>query len=688
MSVSKASRSSAFDQLASVSGGSVLDSAMADVGQHREKLRRRRVWRLSVLLAAPVAWVLYRFFDHKPIVLGLPAINWLLITPILFFLLLALAMVGYFVVLGKSPHQVVRPEQIDVRLSDVVGIDVIKSEVVRSLNLFLSHKTFSREMGGRPRRGLLFDGPPGTGKTYTAKAIAAEAGVPFLFATATSFQSSFQGATQRKVRSYFRALRKLARKEGGAIGFIDEFDALGGARSGVSGFSAAGHSGFSVTPSSGMPSSMQCGGLEGLATVGFAPVGFAPAGMQQTQFVGSGDLGMAVQELLVQLQSFDQATAGEQLLGRIVDAVNLLMPAGHQFKKATPKPSNIMLIASTNRPDSLDAALLRPGRFDQRLTFDRPDKNGRRELVDHFLRTKSHAVELDDPERRDALAAVTQGYSPAMLEGMFDEALINAVQDSRRAMCWKDVEQARLDSEIGLGQPVTYTDHEAATIATHEAGHATIAWLVAPERRLEVLSIIKRRSALGLLAHGDRDDVYLRSRTQLLAMMQIAMGGQSAEEIFFGDVTTGPSGDLTAATHVAAQMVGAAGMTASLVSYAAVQNTGFSDTNIVGRVLGDRDGRAAVEDLLQEQKLKAKSLLEENRHLVEALRDALLERHELIGHEITDVLEAAAATGPRQQLSMFDVPTVIDLRDSAVDLPAPPPASDPSAIAADVRPRG
>ena len=659
MSVSKASRATAFDQLASVSGGSVLDAAMADVGRHREKLRRRRLWRLGAILAVPVAWVWYRFFDHNPIVLGLPQINWLLVTPILFFLLLSVGMVAYFVVLGKSPHQVVRPEQIDVRLSDVVGIDVIKAEVVRSLNLFLSHKTFSREMGGRPRRGLLFDGPPGTGKTYTAKAIAAEAGVPFLFATATSFQSSFQGATQRKVRSYFRALRKLARKEGGAIGFIDEFDALGGARSGVSGFSA---DRFVSAASSGMPSSVQCGGLEGLATVGSAPLG-----MQQTQFVGSGDLGMAVQELLVQLQSFDQATGGEQLVGRIVDAVNLLMPAKHQFKKAATKPSNIMLIASTNRPDSLDAALLRPGRFDQRLTFDRPDKKGRRELIDHFLRTKSHAIELDDPERRDALAAVTQGYSPAMLEGMFDEALINAVQDSRRAMCWKDVEQARLDSEIGLGQPVRYTDHEAETIATHEAGHATIAWLVAPERRLEVLSIIKRRSALGLLAHGDREDVYLRSRTQLLAMMQIAMGGQSAEEIFFGDVTTGPSGDLMAATNVAAQMVGAAGMTDSLVSYAAVQNSGLSDTNIVGRVLGDRAGRAAVEELLQEQKLTAKGLLEANRHLVEALRDALLARHELIGHEITDVLEAAAAAGPREQVSTFAVPTIIDLRDSVLD---------------------
>jgi len=630
----------AFDQLASVSTGTVLNAGIADVGRHRERNRRRRLWRLGAVLAVPTSWVWYRYFDQNPIKFGLPEINWLLITPILFFLLLAVAMVVYFVALGRSPHQVVRPEQIDVRLSDVVGIDIVKAEVVRSLNLFLAHKTFAQEMGGRPRRGLLFDGPPGTGKTYTAKAIAAEANVPFLFATATSFQSSFQGATQRKVRSYFRALRTLARKEGGAIGYIDEFDALGGARSGVAAFSPDTHA-----------SHLQCGGLEGLQML--APAA-APA-LERSNFVGSGDLGMAVQELLVQLQSFDQPTPGERFRGKIVDTLNLLMPAQHQLKKAPLKPSNIMLIASTNRPDALDAALLRPGRFDQRLTFERPDKSGRRELIDHFLARKAHAAELDDPERRDALAAVTQGYSPAMLEGLFDEALINAVQDTRRAMSWIDVEQARLDSEIGLGQPVHYTDHEARLIATHEAGHATVAWLVAPERRLEVLSIIKRRTALGLLAHGDREDVYTRSRSEMLSMIQIAMGGQSAEEIFFGDISTGPAGDLLAATNTAAQMVGAAGMTNSLVSHAAVQNSGFSDTNIVGRVLGDRDGRIAVEELLQEQKLKAKGLLESNKHLVEALRDALLERHELIGHEITDILEAA---------NNKTADTVIDLRDA------------------------
>jgi len=640
------------DQLSSVSGSTVMDADVADVGQQREQARRGRLWRMSALIALPTALLWYRIVEHRPFnVFAFPHINWLVISPILFFGLLILLMGGMQFGIGRSPHHVMRPEQIDVRLSDVVGIDIVKTEVVRSLNLFLAHKTFAREMGGRPRRGLLFDGPPGTGKTYTAKALAAEAGVPFLFATATSFQSSFQGATQRKVRAYFKALRALARKEGGAIGFIDEFDALGGARSGVSAFAQ-----LNVAAADGLDDGMRCGGLEGLPILG------APA-TQRDAMIGSGDLGMAVQELLVQMQSFDTPTTGQKVAGKFVESINLMLPATRQLKKPTPKPANILLIASTNRPDSLDAALLRPGRFDQRLTFERPDKSGRRQLIDHFLDRKAHVPELDLPERRDALAAVTQGYSPAMLEGMFDEALINAVQETRRAMNWKDVDHARLDSEIGLGQPVGYTAHEAKLIATHESGHATMAWLVAPQRRLEVLTIIKRRGALGLLAHGDREDVYLQSRTELLGLIQISMGGQCAEELFFGDVSTGPSGDLLAATRVAANMVGACGMTGSLVSFGAVQSSGFSDINIVGRVLGDKDGRQAVEEVLQEQKLKTAALLAEHRHLIEALRDALLERHELIGHEITDILEAAQAAHDAAPAQLrLTAPDVIDLR--------------------------
>lgn len=612
----------------------------ADVGRSREEMRRSRLLRIVVLVGLPTAFLWYRILRGDPVdPFRLPSVDPLLLIPSLFFIALTLVLVGQFVFTGKSPHQVIRPEQIDVRLADVVGIDVVKDEVVQSLQLFLSHRRFARTMGGRPRRGLLFEGGPGTGKTYTAKALAAEAGVPFLFATATSFQSSFQGATARKVRQYFRALRKAARKHGGAVGFIDEFDAIGLARHGASGMTAA--RATSAPTTAGSP--VCCGGLEGLPMM-------APATSRATTatpFVGGNDLQMAVNELLVQMQSFEEPTASEKLVGKLVDAVNLLLPPHRQLRGPAGKPANILLIASTNRADSLDPALLRPGRFDRRLTFELPPKSSRRQLIDHFLARKAHSEELDADERRDALAAVTQGYSPAMLEGLMDEALIQAVRERRTAMTWSDVEHARLQVEVGLGQPVAYTDHETRLIATHEAGHATVAWLVAPQRRLEILTIIKRREALGLLAHGDRDDVYTRSRAELTALIQIAMGGQVAEELFFGDVSTGPAGDLLYATQVAAQMVGSAGMTDTLVSYAAVQNSGFSDTNLVGRVLGDSEGRRRVEEMLQRQKVVVRGLLDANQHLVAALRDALLDRHELIGTEITDVLERATAAGPR-----------------------------------------
>lgn len=231
-----------------------------------------------------------------------------------------------------------------------------------------------------------------------------------------------------------------------------------------------------------------------------------------------------------------------------------------------------------------------------------------------------------------------------MIEHLLDEALVNAMRRDDTRMNRADIEKARLVEEIGLGQPVAYTEHEKRLIATHEAGHAVAAWLVAPHRRLEILTIIKRREALGMLAHGDVDDVYTRSRSEMLGLIQIALAGQCAEEIFFSDISTGPGGDLLYATNVAAEMVGSVGMADTLVSYAAIQGSALSSTNVVGRVLGDRDGRDRVEELLQTQKVKIKGLLEANQHLVEALRDALLLRHELIGPEITDVLESAGST--------------------------------------------
>ena len=612
----------------------------ADVGAARERVRRLRVAKLLAWLGVPVvAWLIPFFLGHT-FVPHLPHLDPVYVAPILFFALMAVVLIVSVVAPGRSPHLTFTPEQIDVRLEDVRGIDPIKQDVVRSLNLFLAHKTFATEMGGTPRRGLLFEGAPGTGKTYLAKAMAREAGVPFLFVSATSFQSMFYGATAKKIRSYFKELRKTARREGGAIGFIEEIDAIGMRRSGV---------GFQAAPA-GLAPSVDGGDLAGIGRrFGLDSPGY-PGGAVRNSFM-SDATGGVVNELLIQMQSFDDPTTRDKVVGKLVDGVNRLLSSKRQIKRRRMRPANILLIAATNRADGLDPALLRPGRFDRRLTFELPTKAARRDLIDYILLRKAHDADMAGEERRDALASVTQGYSPVMIEHLLDEALVSALSRGATSMSWADVSQARLIEEVGMGQPVAYTDHERRLIATHEAGHATIAHLVAPTRRLEILSIVKRRDALGMLAHGDREDVYTRSRGELLALMQIAFGGQVAEELFFGDVSTGPAGDLAYATNVAAEMVGSSGMAGSLISFRAVQTGGFGDTNLVGRVLGDREGRALVEKILAEQKAVVVSLMTQHRHLVEALRDALLEREELIGEEILDVIEQVQR------------PDVIDLRE-------------------------
>jgi cell division protease FtsH len=621
--------------------GGILAAREADVGESRERQRRRRLRSIALWLGIPALFLWYRILIGQPFQPSFPSIDPFLLVPILFFTALIVLVLGTTIGAGRSPHILYRPEQISTRLDDVKGIDPVKEDVVRSLNLFLAHKTFANEMGGTPRRGLLFEGAPGTGKTYLAKAMAREAGVPFLFVSATSFQSMYYGATARKIRSYFKQLRKVARQEGGAIGFIEEIDAIAMARGGLS--------------ASPMPDSVSAMGLNACGGLTSLPSAYGqPAGLVTNRSITSEGVGGVVNELLVQMQSFDEPTGLQKFRTKLVDRLNLLLPMERQIKRPEPPSTNLLLIAATNRADNLDPALLRPGRFDRRLTFEVPTKSGRREIIDHYLALKSHGPELNLEDRRDSLAAATQGYTPVMIEHLLDEALVNAVRRGDSEMSWPDVEKARLTEEVGMGQPVAYTEFERRLIATHEAGHATAAFLTAPRRRLEVLTIVKRRSALGMLAHGDSEEVYTRSRTEMLALIQIALGGQCAEEIFFGDVSTGPGGDLLYATNVAAEMVGSCGMVNSLISYAAVQNSALNDSNIVGRVLADDSGRATVEDLLQAQKVVIRGLLEENAHLIAALRDALLEREELIGREITDILEAAQK-GDR----------VIDLRDPA-----------------------
>jgi ATP-dependent Zn protease len=590
-----------------------LGSAMADVAVQRERNRRLRLRRVATVLAIIAAWLLVRSLVGNSVVLGRPHIPPGLasyLPAFLLVLLLGLAVLVPMLGAGRSPHVVYRSGEIDVSLADVKGAGVVVDEVVKTLNLFLAFKTFRERMGGTPRRAILFEGPPGTGKTYMAKAMAREAGVPFLFVSSSAFQSMYYGQTNRKIRSYFKALRKAAREEGGAIGFIEEIDAIGAARS-------------------GMGSST---GREGISGV--------------------------VNELLIQLQSFDTPTGGQRLRNWAIDRVNRWVPSHRQLSAPRSQAANILVIGATNRAGDLDPALLRPGRFDRAIYFDLPSRTGRREIIDYYLAKKAHDIELDDSALRDTLASMTFGYSPVMIEHLLDEALVWALRRGAEALDWHDIQQAKMTEEIGLKQPVEYTEHERRTIATHEAGHATVAHLVGKDRKLEVLSIIKRKDALGLLAHSDLEERFTKTRTEIVALIQIAMGGMVAEEMFFGEAGTGPAGDLQAATTAAAQMVGSLGMAGSLISYDAIAVAGAQ--NVVAKVLATDSGKDAVDRILNDAKSAVRGMLDSHRHVVTALRDALLERDELLGDEIIAVIEEAIH------------PTEIVMpRDSSVEVAAP-----------------
>ncbi|HXQ89990.1 MAG TPA: AAA family ATPase, partial [Acidimicrobiales bacterium] len=280
--------------LRSLGQSGVIGVTTADVGAHRERMRQGKMRRLALILAPFAIWFVVRATVLHRGAFGFPHIPSSL-TPYLpgFLLILVLCSVMVIPLLGagRSPHILYRPNEIDVRFDDVRGAPVLVDEVIKTLNLFLAHQAFADHMGGTARRAILFEGPPGTGKTYMAKAMAAEAGVPFLFVSSSAFQSMFYGQTNRKIRSYFRELRKYARVEGGAIGFIEEIDAIGGARGGMG------------------------------------------AGRHHDGVAG------VVNELLIQLQSFDQPPKGVRLHGWLIDIVNAWLPTRRHLHKPPNPPA-------------------------------------------------------------------------------------------------------------------------------------------------------------------------------------------------------------------------------------------------------------------------------------------------------------------------------------------------------------
>ncbi len=576
--------------ISDLGSNAVVSGATVDAFAARERARQRRLWRVVVVLGAPLAFFWWRELSGNPLRPGVP--GWMSDAPELWIsvgllLMLAAMILLPFIGAGRSPHVLLRPTDSRVRLADVVGAEATKREAIETLNLFLVHQTFAEQMGGSPRRGVLFEGPPGTGKTYLAKAMAAEAGVPFLFVSASAFQSMYYGQTNRKIRTYFKALRKAARAEGGAIGFIEEFDAIGGARSGMN------------------------------------------TGSMREGIVG------VVNELLVQMQSFDMPMGWERLRGRVVDAANRLLPPSAALPRPAPRLANILIVAATNRAADLDPALLRPGRFDRVIHFDLPPRDDRRAIAAYYLGRKAHRPDVT----ADAVADMSAGYTPVRIERLLDEALVIAVRDGRTAMCLSDVLRAQLVTDVGVAQDVGYASDERRRIALHEAGHALAATLVG--RDVRVASILRRADSLGLVAHGDADEHHLRTPHELRCLVDVALAGRAAEIQECGDASSGIAADLTAATQIAAQMIGALGYGEELLSLEAAAIP--TAANLVAKVLSDERSRRAADAILHDAAARAAGMMREERDALLAIADALLRHDELSGPDVRQLVDASRA---------------------------------------------
>jgi cell division protease FtsH len=558
---------------------------------------KRAAWILAIYIFA--AWLFMGLSPAQS--LGNPELVMTQLRPfmlqamiLVFFIILQFGAMFWF--LSRGNDYVIYPNEYDTSFDDVRGQPAAVESTKEVLRVFEGFKDF-KQMGGYPPHGILFEGPPGTGKTLMAKAIAGASGVPFLFATGSGFANMFIGIGNLKVRRLFKKARVMSDKYGGAVIFIDEIDAVG-ARGGVTADRSTDKVADRLIMGAGMGGGMSMG---------------------------------VINELLVQMDGFTVPRGLWRHIRRLAF-------------RAKPKVPfyNILVIGATNRAATLDPALVRPGRFDRKIHVGLPDHEGRQDILRYYLAKVRH-----EPIDYEKLSRMTVNYSPARIKNIVNEALLFALQDGRDALRWDDLWQAKLTEEIGLKQPVRYNDREKEMVAIHEGAHAVVSYaLERGDRLIQVITIQKREGALGLVHGQDVEDRYLTTKKQLEARIQVSLAGLVAEEIWFGQTTGGPTSDLISATSNAAVYVGVYGMGNSLISALVDAN---ELENAITATLGDRDRRKEVDTLLNDCRDRVRNLLLKKRHVVEGVRDALLEREELVGDEIEVLM---AELGEREPIEV------------------------------------
>ena len=561
------------------------------------------IWVLGMII--PSAWTFLTTQDIGPALLQLLATMAYLAG----FIGFQFVMMYFF--MARTRIYWVRPGETGVSFADYRGNPEVLEAARRIVTLLKGTKQF-KQMGGEITRGVLLIGPPGTGKSYLAQAISTEAGVPFGYLSAPSLTSAFMGMGSIKVMMLYRKARKLAKEYGACILFIDEIDAIGGARS-----------------------TSLMGGATGIA--GANGGGFA----QMMMGMGGGGSGL-LNELLLQM---DPPPEDPSLYGKLLRSVGL--------RRKKPEMPPVLTMGATNLAESLDAALLRPGRFDRKIVVEYPDADGRRDILEYYLGKVKH-----EPMPMDRMMSDTIHYTPVAIKFVINEAVIHAHFDHRQAINYWDFSRAREMHEYGLRQPIRGMSYEERRrLAYHEAGHAYAMVKLLRKQRLTKVTIIRHGNALGFAAWKPEEEIYTQSKDELLQRLQISLASRAAEEAFLGIQMSGVTGDLASATGIATYMVGAYGMDTSFYSYLA-----FGPEAMRGG-----DMKKQVEAILAEEFRKVKHLIEQNRDAVIAIAEALILRNELTDIDVNDILARVEATHPFNNVPLAPPPVPLPASETVID---------------------
>ncbi len=545
----------------------------------------------------------FRFFFG---ILGWAAVNgliyWAIISPevlnvilvVLGFALQIVFLIGFVVIqfvaifwfMAQSRVEIIRPgDPKQVTFDDYKGQpNLIK--MVRQWISLLSDRGKFQKMGGQFINGLLLYGEPGTGKTLLAKAMAGEAGIAFISIEGSGFRAMFWGVDVLKMIRFIGQARKLAREYGACIAYIDEIDAVGMSRGGVMG-------GGQTSMGMGMGMGGMMGG-------------------------GSG----ALTRLLYEMDGINELSRWEKLRAR-----------WYQLRKkpVPPRDWHILFMGSTNRPDVLDPALTRPGRFDRTVVVNKPDRAGRREMVKYYV----NKIRTDTTVDIEAIVSDTAWATPArIMSAITKDAVRLALFDDRESVAQHDIELAFQEQAMGLENPIEEMEEDQRRqVAYHEAGHAVVQYYLRPDERIVRVSIVRRSEALGYVLPVPNYDIYALPLRTFLADIMVSMAGHVATKIFLGEYWTGATSDFQ---NVRARLW-------QLAHY------GYFGPPLElqmqpGMAVG-KEKTEVVERFWRKLEEQTEQILIQHSPEVHAVAQALLDRNDLTGKQCIEIIRGAGGDG-------------------------------------------